>query len=216
MLERPTILIPISDGMVARNILRTDTLRALKEAGLRIVVLPPKGKAEYYEKEFGDEQVIIEKEPIWRHTYGEFLLTELFLHSIPTNFMRIRQRDWYLAKGQYGRYALASFVRLLGYIRLWHHVLRAIDAMIPVPHYLDAIFKKWEPDLVFAPTMIMRDEIMLMRLARRRGKKTIGMFKSWDNPTSKAFLRFFPDTIICHTEILKGEALRLYGYPNEK
>lgn len=214
--KRPTILLPVFDGVIARNLLRTKTIEVLRAAGVRVVLLPPKGKAEYYEREFADgDSVIVEKEGIWKHSRMEFIITGLFLHSIPTHFMKIRQRDWYLPKGKYLTYVGASMLRLLGHVRLWHHLIRCIDSLIPTPPELVRVFTAWDPDIVFAPTMIPRDEIVLMRLARRSGKKTIGMVKSWDNLTSKAFLRFFPDRIIAHTDIVKQEAVSLYGYTKE-
>ncbi|HYF04999.1 MAG TPA: CDP-glycerol glycerophosphotransferase family protein, partial [Patescibacteria group bacterium] len=56
-------------------------------------------------------------------------------------------------------------------------------------------------------------EVDLLRLAKKQKKVAVGMFKSWDNPTSKANVRFFPDYIICLTNYIAQEAHLLYGYP---
>lgn len=213
-----TILIPIFDGMVGRNILYTDVIKILTaDSRVRVVIIPPKGKADYYQSQFEDgAHIFVDKTTFWKHDFFEFLSEKMFLHSIPTDFMRIRQVDWYWNKGKYLTYLGVSVLRILGHIRLYHRFLRLADSLFPVPEYVYEVYKRWQPDLVFAPTMIARDEVTLMRIARRDGKKTVGMFKSWDNPTSKAFLKFFPDSIIAHTEIMKREAVGIYGYPENQ
>lgn len=212
-----TILIPIYDSFIARNLLRTDVLPTLLAQGYRVVVVPPKGKEAYYQEAYGQGNVVIETGRRFEHDRFEFLWNGIFLHSIPTRFMRIRQRDWYVAKNKYALYALVSVLRFLGRFRLWHWFLRnVVSNCEPIPQYLYEMYDRWQPDVVFAPTMIARDEVALMRIAKKRGAHTIGMFKSWDNPTSKAFLRFFPDRIICHTELMVEEAVSLYRYPRER
>jgi hypothetical protein len=212
-----TVIIPVFDGAIARNLFRTDVLETLKRNGNKVVIIPPTGKAEYYEKEFADNvSVFVEKRTFWKHDRLEFLITGLFLQSIPTNFMRIRQVDWYWHRRKYMHYIGASVLRFLGSFRVWRAALRLFDSLLPIPAHVSEVFATWQPDVVFAPTMIPRDEVALMRLAASRGKKTIGMVKSWDNLTSKAFLRFFPDHIIVHNEIVKREAETIYNYPSER
>lgn len=215
--KRKTILIPIFDGMVARNILHTDVIRVLKKKGLKVVIIPPKGKSEYYRSEFSDgKQVFIEDGPFWRSDLLSFVSEKIFLHSIPTNFMRIRQKDWYWNKGKHMTYVGVSILRLCGHLKIWHSFLRLLDSLLPVPAYTRSIIDYWNPDIVFAPTMITRDEVALMRLGKKHGARVVGMFKSWDNPTSKAFPRFFPDIIIAHTQINKDETRALYAFPQER
>ncbi len=213
-----TILIPLFDGFIARNLLYTEVEPLLtKNENVRVVIIPPKGKVDYYAKEFGSRRnIVVEVGPFWKHDRFEFIIEKLFLHSIPTNFMRIRQVDWYWNRKKYFAYFGVSILRLLGHIRLWHHFIRFVDAFVPIHPYVYEVMDRWQPDMIFAPTMIARDEVALMRVARKRGVRVVGMVKSWDNLTSKAFLRFFPDHMIVHTNIVKREAMELYGYPEER
>lgn len=212
-----TIIIPLFDGFIARNILYTSVITELTKRGdTRVVIIPPKGKVELYAKQFENGTTIfVEKGPFWEHDRLEQITEKLFLHSIPTRFMRIRQVDWYWNKGKYVPYLLATTLRYLGHIRLWHRFIRRIDLLLPVQPYIREILDRWQPDCIFAPTMIARDEIALMRLGKKRGAVVVGMVKSWDNLTSKAFLRCFPDRMIVHTEIVKREAIEIYGYPEK-
>lgn len=59
-----TILITVGQFFVARNLLRTDFLKCLKETpDLKIVFLVPKNKVDFYQTEFGSENVIIDTIP---------------------------------------------------------------------------------------------------------------------------------------------------------
>jgi len=209
-----TILIPVFDGTIAKNILRTPILSILRETDeLRIVIIPPSGKEDLYVKEFSADNVFIESGSLWHvGPWGSFF-QGIFLHSIPTNFMRIRQADWFLYQKKYFHYAGASILRLLGHFRLWRMFLMTLGSLEPISAEVRSVYVKWSPDLVFAPTMIPSLEISLMRLAQKDGKKFVGMVKSWDNLTSKAFLRIFPDLLIVPNEITAQEAVNLSGYP---
>jgi hypothetical protein len=213
-----TILIPVYDGTITKNLLRTKFLSYLKAIpDTRIVLIPPLGKAALYEKEFGvPEKVIIDRTPAWKHDWAEFAFEEIFKHSIPTFFMRVRQVDWYLNQKKYIRYFGASLLRLLGKFFLWQQFLRAINLLQPIPPYIRELYERWSPDIVFAPTMIPRDEVALMRLARAHNKPVVGMAKSFDNLTSKAFLRIFPDYLIVPNATGVEEAVLLYRYPRER
>lgn len=212
-----TIIIPIFDGTITKNILRTSVLRRLKEVpNLRIVIIPPKGKEENYLKEFGGDSVFIESSFLWAEGMWGSFFSGLFLHSIPTTFMRIRQIDWYWNTGKYAHYLGATVLRMLGHSKLWQIFLRIVGNLEPINKSVRLFYRKWQPDVIFAPTMIPGLEVSLMRLAQTDGKKVVGMVKSWDNLTSKAFLRVFPDKLIVPNEISIEEATRIYDFPKEK
>lgn len=212
-----TILIPIFDTVVTKNILRTDVFRRLRDVpGLRIVLIPPKGKEESYTKEFGGNGVFVESSTLWHEAGWGTFFTGLFLHSIPTNFMRIRQIDWFWNTGKYMHYVGASVLRFLGHFSLWRKLLMILGNFEPISEDIRSLYEKWKPDVVFATTMIPSLEVSLMRLAHRDKKKVVGMVKSWDNLTSKAFLRVFPDWLIVPNIIGVEEAVRVYDFPKER
>jgi len=213
--NKRTILMPVYDGTVTKNLLRTTFLEELLKSGnIRIVIIPPSGKAEMYKAEFEQPgRVEIETLHAWRHGGMEYFFAYLYKHSIPTRFMKIRQMDWYLHKGQYFRYMLASSLRFMGRFHWWKKLLLMVNNLEPIPHEARELYRKWQPDLVFAPTMIPRLEVALMKLARRDGKLTVGMAKSFDNLTSKAYLRIHPDRLIVPNLTGVEEAVLLYDFP---
>jgi hypothetical protein len=212
-----TIIIPVFDGTITKNILRTNVFRRLRSIpDLRIVLIPPKGKEDLYKEEFGSAHVIIEDSALWHQGIWGTFFAGMFLHSIPTNFMRIRQVDWYWHKKKYVHYVGASILRFFGRFSIWRKFLMMLGGVEPISKDVRAAYMKWDPDVIFAPTMIPSLEVSLMRLARQDGKKIVGMAKSWDNLTSKAFLRIFPDLLIVPNEMGVDEAVNIYHFPRER
>lgn len=214
-----TILIPIHDGTITKNLLRTEFLSFLKnDASVRVILVLNHADADAYEKEFGvQDKIIIERAKVYNPKDSiELFFGSLFKHSIPTNFMKIRQVDWYWNEKKYFLYFGTSILRLLGHLRAWRFVLHWINYLEPIDPKVKALYLKWNPDIVFAPTMVSRVEVALMRLARADKKVVIGMAKSFDNLTSKAFLRVHPDFLIVPNQTGVEEAVGLYNFPRER
>lgn len=212
-----TIIIPLFDGMITRNLLFTDVKKVLIKRGIRLVLLPPEGKGELYEQKWADgKNIFVDKTPVWKNSRLDSIFINLFLQSIPTKFMRVRQVDWYWYQKKYIFYVVVSILRFFGRFRIYRWLIRKIALLQPVQPAAREIFDRWQPDLIFAPTMIPVIEVSLMRLAKEHGKMTIGMAKSWDNLTSKAFIRVFPDWVIVHNEMQIEEAATLFDYPRER
>ncbi len=214
-----TILIPIHDGTITKNLLRTDFLKLLaQDNNVKIVLLLNHADEDAYEKEFGiPGKVIIERAKVYNtKDKVELIFGGLFKHSIPTTFMKIRQIDWYKNEGKYLLYYSSSLLRLLGRFTVWKKFLFLVNYLEPIDLKVKTIYQKWQPDVIFAPTMVSRVEVALMRLGRRDKKVVIGMTKSFDNLTSKAFLRVYPDVLIVPNETNKKEAVELYNFPIER
>jgi len=211
------ILITVYDSVVAKNLLRTSVLDELLASGARVIILPPANRAEIYKKEFESyENVEVEMGEFWIYSHMREILANIFLYSIPTRFMRIRQVDRFWNKGKYFHYLFVSTLRILGRFRLVKWKIRMFEKFLPTPSVIKRVYDKWQPDLVFCTTMIDWREYALLNYAKKKGSKTVGMVKSWDNLTSKAFMRVFPDKLIVHQKIQVEEAVNLYRYPREQ
>jgi CDP-glycerol glycerophosphotransferase (TagB/SpsB family) len=213
-----TILIPIHDGTITKNLLRTDFLKHLQSAPeVRIVLLLNHADADAYRTEFGSPTVVVEDSRVYKRADKiELIFSTIFRHSIPTRFMQIRQVDWYWNKKKYFLYTMSSTLRILGHFRWWRKVLVFVNTLEPIDPKVRTIYQKWNPDLVFAPTMLSRVEVALMRLGRKNRVPVVGMAKSFDNLTSKAYLRVHPDSLIVPNQTGVTEATTLYNYPKEK
>lgn len=206
-----TIFISIYDGDTEKNVLRSGTFDHLKRAGHRIVLLiRGKDRLQYYREHFGDERVIIEQLPrasSRMETYWYYI----GWNTLPTNSVYGRQRMNRARGAPLSRLVFGTTLWLLGHLRLWRELLRALYAIAPDRYAMD-LFEKYQPDLVFAPNMFSPEDFRLMRAAKRRAIPTVTTAKSWDVLTTKAFTRVRADRLIVFNGFNRDEAVRFGDY----
>lgn len=213
-----TIFILIYDGDTEKNILRSGTLDWLKKAGLRIVLLVRKSKdsdkVSYYKDNFAGENVLVEEIPSAMNRF-EYYMYHLSWNTLPTKSAYVKRHDLYLIHRNKLRYALESLVGFMGKFRWWRNIIRWLYYVIP-DNYCNDLFVKYKPDLVFAVNMFSAEDCRILRVARKKGVKTLTMAKSWDVPTTRGFTRVKADRILVFNEINKKEIINIGDYNPEK
>lgn len=217
-----TILVPVSNSFFIRNFLRTDAFTTLiKNENVRLVLLAPEKKLEYYKKEFSHPRLFFDVLPDARNAIQEKTFMALEKASIHTRTVSMLQRWDFRRAG-----AKAAFLMRLpvfcvrrmcwffGKYRWWRVFLRRLFFIIP-SSYFQHLFQKYSPDLAFAPTLLYGETIFLKE-AKKRGISTAGMVLSWDNFYSKTLPRIHPDRLIVHTDLIKEQAARLGDVPRER
>lgn len=209
-----TIFITISRGGTARNILQTDAFDILKKSGNRIVIFTPAYKDERFLKEFGAPNVIFEDliEPKWNFL-DNFLVG---WHKGLVYNSSTKKRDLYGIydpnEGSFLKYVVKKIIFLpLSKISWLKEFFRWLDVLLVRSKYYETIFDKYNPDLVFATSIMEDADILVVKEAKRRGIKTIGMPKTWDN-TSKMVFRVKTDKLIAWGEFSKDEAIQFQNY----
>lgn len=212
-----TVFITITRGFIVRNILRSGVLSLLKERGYRIVILFPKRRGsevpQYLRDEFEDEQVVIEGvlEPRGKRGYHFFSHVVKYLvyskstwtyEAIGSSKMR-KNSGWV----RYVRYALYFPVRHIPGIK---NLVRAIEYRYFVNRELGQLFEKYKPALIFSTSILASFDVSFMKEGRRRGIKSVGMPKGWDN-ISKVLYRFIPDHIVVQNELMKRDLVKWQG-----
>lgn len=213
-----TIFILIYDGDTEKNILRSGTLDILKKANLRVVLLIRKSKdfdkLSYYKEHFADKNILVEEIPS-AMTRFEYYMYHLSWNTLPTKSARVKRHDLYLVHKNRLRYFAESLVGLMGKFSIWRNIIRALYYWIP-DNYCEELFEKYKPELVFAVNMFSAEDCRILRLARKRGIKTLTMAKSWDVPTTRGFTRVKADRILVFNEINKKEIIEIGDYSPEK
>lgn len=215
-----TILAPVSTSFFVRNFLRTDALKILQEKGTRLVFLVPKAKLEYYQKEFSGNNLVFEVLPEVKNLLSERFFNFLETASIHTKTVFMLNKANLYRKGSklnFIRRVLVFFWRMifwnLGRFYFWRQFVRKIYSFLPPNQEFEGIVERVRPDLVFLPTMILAEDYLLLKSAKRRGIKTLGMTLSWDNFYSKTFLRLHPGRLLVHTKEIKKQAEKFGDYP---
>lgn len=214
-----TLFITVYDGDIEKNFLRSGILAILqKQPDLQIVLLvrAPKDsvKHKYYVEHFANENVIIEPLPHAMTRFEEYLY-HLSWNSLPTRSAYVKRHDLYVKNKKRLRYLAESLAGLLGHSRLWRKLLRFAYFWLP-DDYGKELFDKYQPDLLFAPTMFSAEDCRLLRYARKHTIPTLTVAKSWDVPTTRGFTRVQADKILVFNEINKQEIIDIGDYKPEQ
>ncbi|HEY4496195.1 MAG TPA: hypothetical protein VJC04_02450 [Candidatus Paceibacterota bacterium] len=204
-----TIFIPIFQGFEARDILRTDIFKKLRQSDdLRIVLfLGNKEKLEYYKNQFSEsDKLIYEVFDSYRGGMIDRFFSKLKVYLLKTPTMDIK-RSWKLAEsGNYFRFILSWFLNRLLANGLVIKLSRFFDYHLIADQNFKKYFDLYKPDLVFLAYLFSDLETGLLREAKKRKVKSIGFVNSWDKLTSRCILRILPDQLIVPNEITKNEA----------
>ncbi len=212
-----TIFITISRGGTARNLLQTEFYKILKKSKNRLVILTSAWKDGRFIKEFGADNVYFENlvEPKWT-IFDGFLVG---WHKALVYNNSTKKRDLYgiydPKEGSFLKYAFKKFLFWpLSKIRFLKDFFRRLDGFARKDIYFGNIFDKYKPDIVFSTSIMEDADSFVIKQAKARGIKTIGMPKTWDN-TSKMLFRAKTDKLIVWGRFSKDEAMKFQNYTPE-
>jgi hypothetical protein len=214
-----TAFLSITHGFQARDLLRTDVFRVLRDSGVRIVILTPNYQDEYFVREFSGPDVALE--PLWlaagrvenmmagfrRYVLANYRLNRT-IHALNEKFYRSR-RPTYVAI----RALNSVFGRIPAARRIW----TALEAWLFPGRQYDDLFEKYSPALLVTGTPgTIPADAHLIRAARRFGVRSACVVLSWDNLTSKGHMAARPDELIVWNDIMRREARDLHDYRPEQ
>ncbi len=208
--NQKTIFISSFFGLVARNILATDFLRILSSNNnLRIVIIVPEKKVNFYAQWFGSDNVVVEgigvKQLLWR----DIFFNSLFLNLSDTQARRIHRFIELKKDAKYVRFLYHVFLaKFIGRVRMFRIFFRWLDFNLSNIDRFRHLFEKYNPIMVFSTDMFEPNDVDLVRGAEHRGIFTIGMVRSWDNVTTKGLNRIIPKKFIVSTPILMKELIK--------
>lgn len=208
-----TIFITLSDGEVSKSIIQSSVLGTLSREQ-RVVLLVPQNKLEFFRRTVGSPQVVVEVIPPTPHPRLEEAFADVFLYSLHTDSVPVKiEHSYYSGGGLLGR-TLKYLLWWLGVLAPYRAVMRLLYRLVPDRSF-DQLFAQYQPGLVFAANLTSMEDARLLKAARRRGIKSLGMPKGWDNLTLKTFLPVFSDQLLVQNELMREDAARL-GYPKER
>ena len=213
-----TIFITSFHHHISRNILLSDFFSKLKDLGeMRIVIIVPKHKLEYFKQNFGDKNIFIEGAELYQasKTPSGLFFKRLSRTFFDTGTTRGKRRYKYYWDQKLFYFLGSSFISFFGRSFLMQRLVRWLDFNFPPKGFFDGLLEKYKPNLVFSTDIHNENDVALIKDAKRKGIKIIGMWRSWDNPTQQ-MLRVFPDKLVCGSFELKKETLKLHRYPAGK
>ncbi len=213
-----TILIPILQGVEAKNILRTDIYRRLiAEPDARLVLLIASSqRRDYYEKEFNHERVAYEVLPPYRPRALDHVFSELKFKLVNNETFDLRRRMKREEGGSYFSYFTSLFFNRVFARSSVRKAVRWLDYLLVRQSFLAPLFDRYHPSIVFLAHLFDDAEIAILREAKKRGIKSIGFVNSWDKLTARAIIRLLPDELVVFNQIVKKEAMDFADMPAEK
>lgn len=210
-----TIFITSFHGLISR-VLQSGVLDCLKkDENLKIILLVPDFKKEYFEKEFSDKNIIIEGLNDKNLPPRAYIFHKLSFILLDTKTMRLTRRSFRGYKHFY-EFALAQFMAsFLGRWKFIRNLFRAINYYFSGKLVFNGLFGKYTPDLIFSTDIKHVLDTQLVIEAKKRKIFTIGMVRSWDYLTGKGMVRVIPDKMVVHNESIKMETMK-YVDMNEK
>lgn len=205
---KKTILIPIFQGVEAKNILRTGIFSGLrKHPDIRIVLLVlDQAKKEYFGAEFYGDNIVYEVVEPFRKSFLERCFSSFKKYLIRTETMDIKRRQLFY-QNRPARYFLEWGLNRVFANRSTRRLVRFLDFMLVRDSGPQYLFDKYDPELVFLAHLFGDEEISFLREAKRRNVLSVGLINSWDKITSRGMVRLLPEKLVVHNELIKNDAI---------
>lgn len=212
-----TVFITCIRGIITRNILSTAAFELLaSKKDLRLVIIVPESRRSIIEKEFVGENVLVESISNLPPKGLARLFWVLSTSLLSTRTREVQRRAKFEQDKNFFDYIASRFVGLAGRFRVVRWLFRFVYDRLDPGSEFDGLFKRFRPSLLFATDVYELADVRIMRAARRLGVKTIGMVRSWDNPTSKTILNFIPDYVVVNAGRIRDEAIKYGDVPAER
>ncbi|MCC6934835.1 MAG: CDP-glycerol glycerophosphotransferase family protein [Candidatus Yanofskybacteria bacterium] len=201
-----TIFLTTFDMVQIRNFLRTEFYDIMRHAPIRVVLFVPRAHTEYYRKEFGAPNIIIEGVDQPRRTRVQFFLLQAAQVALRTDSVWSYYVQRARALGNWKRYLYYLVAYTLLANRIGHRILRAAFSLAFSGRFLGPYFETYRPSLVFATNITAPFDHALVLEAKRRGIRTVGAVKSWDTMSMKGYLDIRTDVLLAQNHVQEREA----------
>mgnify|MGYP001585663139 FL=1 len=211
-----TIFISIFYGVEAKDLLRTDVVKRIIDAGYQVVLFfKSKDRVDFYKKEFNYPNLVYEVVSNFSLSRGDRFYEFFKKYLVRTETLFLHKKIAFLEEKNYFKYILSVF---LSFVFGWgwaRKMFRFFDEKFVENNAFNEFFEKYDPNLVFFGNLFDPMEIAFLREAKKRRKKTIGFINSWDKITSKGHIRILPQKLIVTNEVVKSEAVRYLDAKDE-
>lgn len=207
-----TIFISSFHALISRNILQTSMLADLGQ-NVKVVILTHEKKTEYFKRTFVGKNVFIEGVDIPKRPLENLMQMISFgLVGVENHIVR----GWKTERKYFKYYFTHALYALCSRFFIFHKVFRSLAKRYLRTDIFEGLFLKYNPDLVFATDSFDNADRLLLLEAEKKGIKTLGMIRSWDNPTTKGVFLPNPSHIVVTNDVVKEEMIAIHHVQKEK
>jgi CDP-glycerol glycerophosphotransferase (TagB/SpsB family) len=225
-----TIMLVINQGFTTRYLLRSNIFHILKRSGVRIIILSPAAKENYFIKEFFGENVYHELYEPKKYRDKKSKIYQFFTHARLysfnskyynnfTNYWRVqyfksRENVSFVKKTLDLMLKLTIFI--LSRSMVARKIFTKIESLITQEIHRP-IFRKYKPDIVITTSMgTLPYDRFIMQEAKKNGSKIVSLILSWDNTTTKGISGAPVDYVVAWTEIMRNELIKYHDLPSNR
>lgn len=212
------ILLNITHGFQARMLLRSKISEKLLAAGCELIVVSPNAHEEYFQQEFSHPQIRLEAMPTHFSRVESYLinLRQYLLMNPALGASLNHKNERFKTTSPKLYYCCRAINQVLGRWSIFRKTYLALETWWYSGKDFDPLLQKYSPDLVVAGTPgYARDDVHLLRAAKRLGIPSATVMLSWDNLTSKGYMGAMPDELLVWSQLMADEAVELHHYPRE-
>ncbi len=214
-----TVFITSFNSSISRNILDAGVLDLLAERKeIRTVLVVPAYKTDYFRRRFARSRVVVEGVPfneVSKTSLLGYAFKKAGLFLLDTRTRQLKVGFKYYCDRKLGAFLVQRALGLASRIPFARSGIRYLDFRLSSRGPFTALVDRYRPDVIFSTDVQNENDVALMQLGRARGIRTVGMVRSWDNPTQSAF-RFFPDALLVGSARVRDETVRWQGFPAER
>jgi hypothetical protein len=220
--KQSNIVITISRGGLARNLLQNDFFALIKQSFNKVIILSPAYNDERFIREFKGDNVEIIDLPQVKPTRISQLITRVNSFLIYNkNTVRLSLYDYITPPTKaefvfkYIKYLILRLVFSTLSLTSWtRKIIRQIDAWFvqtKSARTYYTLLREKEARVAMSTNIIEDEDVAMLRAAQKAKIKSIAMPKSWDN-ISKRYFRVKADKIVVWSEFMKQQMIKLQDY----
>jgi len=213
--DRKTVLVQLSHGMQARNFLYTSVLGTLIKSGVRIIVVAPEYKIDYYKRILPPEGLVFEPMIPKHENWATMRLKNVAINLLWTETVHWWRETRWSDKKKTWHYWFEITTSFFGRFRVARSCVRWLFSKVVNTDEYGIYFQKYKIDAVLLTDIYAMPDVFMYYAAKRSGVPTAGFVRSWDNVTSKGTCLIKPDYLLVHNEQVKDEAISYIGIKPE-
>ncbi len=200
-------------------LLRSQIAENLLARGAKLIIVSRATDEPYFRQEFSHPQISLEEMP-QRFSRVESTLINLRQYFLMNASLgaTLNYKNEAFRRERPRRYWIARAVNsVLGRIPPLRRAYLAGEARVFPGGEFDELLKRYRPDLVVTGTPgLNRNDVHLMRAARRAGIETATVMLSWDNLSSKGYMGARPDHLLVWSDLMAKEAVQYHNFPRDR
>lgn len=213
-------MIPITRGLIVRNIIRTDVYRRLKaNTNLRVIFLVLDRAVEDFRKEFRDagDEIIPITTPVTNRLRSIYLkiFARCLVWTDSSKMISFVGKFSEKKRNSFVHQILFTTVGFFGRFSWIKKIFRWAEMNMFPEKYFDSLFRGREIDVLFTPDIQGKIDTALLKSAKRFRVKTVAMTKGWDTLCQR-LIRALPDTLIVQSETVKQDAIQYQNIPGSR